>query len=82
MVVRRGKGSKLRTVGIDAGAQALVDAWLAARPKLRRSAPLFVTLGGQAISASYVRSMLTRTSRKPGFEPQLHPPRRPHACGV
>jgi integrase/recombinase XerD len=79
--VRRGKGSKQRMVGLDAGAIALVDAWLAVRPKTTRTAPLFVTLKGDPVSASYVRSMLIRKSRKLGL-PQLHPHCLRHAFAV
>ena len=81
LTVRRGKGGKSRTVGIDAGTIALVDAWVALRPKLGRNAPLFITLGGKPVSAAYVRSMLIRKSRKLGI-PQLHPHALRHAHAV
>ncbi len=70
LIVKRGKGSKSRTGGLDAGAIALVEAWLAVRPKGGRL--LFVTLDGGPVSASYCRSMLLRRGRKLGL-PGLHP---------
>lgn len=76
LVVRNGKGSKSRTVGLDAGAMALVDAWLVLRPAGGRG--LFVTLAGAAVSASYVRSMLIRKGAKIGL-PGLHPHALRHA---
>lgn len=78
LVVRRGKGSKSRTVGLDAGAWALCSAWLALRPDVGRAAPVFVTLDGEAVSASYVRSMLLRKGAKIGL-PGLHPHAFRHA---
>lgn len=83
LTVKKGKGGHSRTVGLDAGAVALVDAWLAVRPETGRCAPLFVTLKGDSVSASYVRSMLIRKSRKLGL-PQLHPHALRHAfaCGL
>jgi site-specific recombinase XerD len=74
ITVRRGKGGKARTVGIDAGGLALLAAWLAVRPRTGRAAPLFCTLGGQRVSASYVRSMLLRRGRRLGVAGL-----RPHA---
>lgn len=81
VTIRKGKGNRQRTVGIDAGTLALVDAWLAVRPDTGRGAPLFVTLRGDPVSASYVRSMLIRKSRKLGL-PQLHPHALRHAFTV
>lgn len=84
LVVRRGKGGKSRTVGVDAGTLAVVAAWTAVRRTvegLGRTAPLFVTLDGKPVSASYVRSMLIRKSRKLGL-PQLHPHALRHAFAV
>ena len=81
LCVRNGKGGRQRTVGLDAGAVALVDDWLALRPDAGRRAPLFVTLDGEPVSASYVRSMLIRKSRKLGL-PQLHPHALRHSFAV
>lgn len=81
LLVRRGKGGKARTVGIDAGALAVLAAWQAVRPRTGRTAPLFVTLDGEAVSTSYVRSMLIRKSRKVGL-PQLHPHSFRHCFAV
>ncbi len=78
-MVRRGKGSRSRTVGVDAGTITMIDAWLVVRPKCcGRGAALFVTLKGETVSTSYLRSMLIRKSRKLGL-PQLHPHALRHA---
>ena len=81
LTVRKGKGDRQRTVGLDAGTVALVGSWLAVRPDAGRKAPLFVTLNGAPVSASYVRAMLIRKSRKLGL-PQLHPHALRHAFAV
>jgi site-specific recombinase XerD len=72
IIVRRGKGSKHRSVGADAGLLALIDAWIALRPTTKRGVPLFCTLDGGAVSTSYVRSMLLRKCAKLGIEPPIH----------
>jgi integrase/recombinase XerD len=83
ITVRRGKGSKMRTVGADAGLLSLIDAWLAVRPK-KRGAPLFCTLDGGLVSTSYARQMTARRSRRLGIDPTIHPHslRHAYACGL
>ncbi len=84
VVVRCGKGGKSRAVGINPGTRAIVEAWVAVRRTLGglgRTDPLFTTLAGAGVSASYVRSMLIRKSRKLGL-PQLHPHALRHAFAV
>jgi len=79
-----GKGSRARTVGIDAGGLALLDAWLEVRKerKISRSAPLFCTLGGGPVSATYVRQMIKRMALRAGIEKRVHPHQLRHvfAC--
>ena len=69
-----GKGNKARTVGLDAGAFAVIELWLAARRKKRvgHQAPLFCTLAGKAIKAPYIRALLPRLARKAGIEKRVH----------
>ena len=57
--ILHGKGDRARTVGLDAGAFALVERWLEKRKALgiKRSAPLFCTLDGRPVDASYVRHL-------------------------
>jgi len=75
--VLRGKGSKARTVGIDAGALALIDQWLAKRAALGiRSGPLFCTFSknasGRPLDSSYVRHLLPRLREKAQVTKRVH----------
>ncbi len=73
--ILHGKGDRARTVGLDAGAFALVERWLERRKSLgiNRSAPLFCTLDGQSVDPSYVRHALKRLAAKAGIEKRVHP---------
>ena len=73
--VLHGKGDRARTIGLDAGAFALVDAWVDCRRRigLDRTAPLFCTLAGRRLHASYVRQLLPRLARKAGIGKRVHP---------
>ncbi len=66
-----GKGGKARTVGIDAGAMAVIEQWLRVRPN-RPKAPLFCTLKGTRLSPAYVRKMLPRMAARAGIEKRVH----------
>ena len=70
LVVQRGKGGKRRVVGVDAGTIALVGRWLEVRRKrgIPGSGPLFCTLQGRPMDASYIRHLLPRLARKAGIE--------------
>jgi len=72
-----GKGKRDRTVGMDAGAFAVVARWLGVRAHLgidaARGAPLFCTLAGRPLLASYVRTMLPRLARGAGIPKRVHP---------
>ena len=75
--VLRGKGGKARTVGIDAGALAIVEQWLSKRATLGiRGGPLFCTFSahskGQVIDASYVRHLLPRLRKKANVAKRVH----------
>lgn len=74
ITIRRGKGGRMRRVGMDAGTAAVLQRWLEARGKLRvgRSAPLLCTLGGGALDGSYVRHLMKRLGRKAGIEKRCH----------
>ena len=72
--VRRGKGGKPRSVGMDAEAFGAVDAWLAHRARLGVSAraPLLCTLDGRPLDSGYCRAMLKRLARKAGLVRRVH----------
>jgi integrase/recombinase XerD len=72
--VLKAKSNKARTIGLDAGAFAVVDRWLDVRKKkgINGRAPLFCTLQGQPIKSAYIRALLPRLARKAGIEKRVH----------
>ncbi len=72
--VLNGKGGRSRTIGIDHGAASVVQRWLDMRPTLGINGrqPVFCTLTGETMSASYVRVMLKRVAFKAGVEKRVH----------
>jgi len=72
--ILHGKGDRARTVGMDAEAFAVVDAWIERRRRLglRTDRPLFCTLDGKTMRTAYVRAMLPRIARKAGIEKRVH----------
>ena len=75
VVVLHGKGDRLRTVGIDSGANVHIEAWLGRRRALGISdpAPLFCTLHGGVLRGSEVSKTLHRLARKAGIQKRVHP---------
>jgi len=69
--VLRGKGGRARTVGVDEGALALVDAWLEVR-RAGPSNPLFCTDSGGRLSEAYIRRRMPRIARKAGIDKRVH----------
>jgi len=71
--VRHGKGDRSRTVGVEQ-TSALLARWLDRRRKLGPGAraPIFCTLDGGRIDASYVRHLLPRLARKAGLYRRVH----------
>ena len=78
--IRRGKGNKARTVGIDPGALALIEVWLSVRPG--GAGPLFCNLGGGRLLPSYVRGMLPRMARRASISKRCHPHGLRHSCAA
>lgn len=66
VTVLHGKGDRRRTVGMDPGALAMVERWVAVRKTLGipRGRPLFCTLAGKGLDDSYVRHLMPRLARK------------------
>jgi integrase len=73
--VLRGKGGTTRTVGLDAGAWAILQLWLERRTALGLSGQqtVFCTLKGGPIQPAYVRTLFPRLARKMGIEKRVHP---------
>ncbi len=73
--VLHGKGNRARTVGLDDGAMAVIELWLARRSVLGMTGrqPLFCTLGGKPLKASYCRSLFARLARRAGIDKRVHP---------
>jgi site-specific recombinase XerD len=82
--VLHGKGDKARTVAIGPDAWAFLERWRDRRRELKipRGAPLFCTLRGNSVHASYVRQSLPRLARKAGIERRVHPHALRHAYAM
>ena len=72
--ILRGKGRKARTIGLDAGALAVVQRWIDVRSKrgIKGRSPLFCTLQGKPVKSAYIRALLPRIARKAGVEKRVH----------
>lgn len=72
--VLNGKGGKSRTVGLDAGAAAIIERWLDARSVLGLGGrqTVFCTLTGKPMADAYVRVMLKRLALRAGIEKRVH----------
>ncbi len=81
--IRRGKGGRARTVGIDPSAIAVVERWIDARRALGlKGGPMFSTLSSGPLATSYVRALLPRLARKAGIDRRVHPHALRHAHAV
>ncbi|MCZ6691082.1 MAG: tyrosine-type recombinase/integrase [Planctomycetota bacterium] len=81
--IRRGKGGKARTVGIDPAAIAVIERWIDARANLGlNGGPVFSTLTGGELATSYIRKLLPRLARKAGIDRRVHPHALRHAHAV
>ena len=72
--VLHGKGGRSRVVGIDAGAESIVEAWLAVRAaeRLGRDVPVFCSLNGLPLTTAYIRRRLPILARRAGIEKRVH----------
>jgi integrase len=79
VTVLHGKGDRSRTVGIDAGAVALLAPWLEQRKRLGLGGrdPLFCVISrpsiGKPMHAAYVRNLLKELAARAGIERRVHP---------
>jgi site-specific recombinase XerD len=69
-----GKGGQARTVGIDPGGLAIVEAWRERRAEMGFTTrePLLCTMRGTRMTASYVRVLLPRLAARAGIEKRVH----------
>jgi integrase/recombinase XerD len=84
VTVRKGKGGRMRRVGLDSGTVAVLERWLAVRQQLHLPprSPLLCTLQGQPLDPSYVRHLMKRLSRRAGIERRAHYHGLRHAYAV
>ncbi len=81
--IRRGKGGKARTVGIDPAAVAVLERWIDVRRGLGlNGGTLFSTLAGGPLATSYVRALLPRLARRAGIARRINPHAFRHAHAV
>lgn len=82
--VQHGKGDRFRTVGIDDGALAILDLWMAERRRLGFNGRqrVFCTLKGQPLSANQARQMVKRRAAKAEVDKNVHPHSFRHAHAV
>jgi site-specific recombinase XerD len=84
VTIQRGKGGKLRRVGLDAGTVALVARWVEVWRKLDvpPRSPLICTLDGGQVGQDYVRHLLPRLAQRAGIEKRVHAHALRHAYAV
>jgi len=70
--VREGKGRKSRVVALDPEALAVLQVWLRRKAQLGIGGPLFSTLKGGPLLASYVRNLLPRLAKRAGIGKRVH----------
>ena len=75
VTVLHGKGNRMRTVGIDPGANPHIEAWLERRDTLNvpTGAPLFCTMKGTPMSAARVSQLFHELAHRAGIEKRVHP---------
>lgn len=85
LYVSRAKGSRPRTVGVDALTLGLLERWLLERKELlgpRPRAPLLCTLRGGELASRYVRQLLPRLAARAGLTRRVHPHALRHSFAV
>lgn len=72
--ILHGKNDQARTVGLDAGAWAILELWLDRRAALgiNGHCRVFCTLRGRPVKPAYVRMLLPRLARKAGITKRCH----------
>ena len=75
VTVLHGKGDRMRTVGIDPGADPHIAAWLDRRVAigLASDAPLFCSLQGRPLTGNTIRDTLRSLARRAGIDKRVHP---------
>lgn len=77
-----GKGKKSRTVGLPDDACLAINAWFEKRKKIGLNCkhPLFSTLKGEPLKASYVRALMKRLGAKAEIDKRVHYHGLRHTC--
>lgn len=72
--VLNGKGGRARTVGVDAGAAAILAAWSTYRAAypVGDGDPLFCTRSGRAVTTAYVRRLFPHLAALAGIAKRVH----------
>lgn len=72
--VLKAKYGHVRTVGIDPGATALVQEWMAARASIGvgDAHPLFCTSSGRPLTTAFVRRLLPQLAKRSGIAKRVH----------
>lgn len=70
--VRCGKGSKSRVVAVDPEAWAILQAWMGCKTRLGIGGPVFSTLKGTPLLASYCRNLFKRLGKKAEIGKRTH----------
>ena len=75
VLVRHGKGDKARTIGLDAGAWAVLELWLQKRKAIgiNGRSKVFTTLDAKPLQSSYCRGLFRRLGEKAGIDKRVHP---------
>lgn len=70
--VRCGKGSKSRIVAVDPEAWAVLQTWMECKTRLGIGGPVFSTLKGKPILASYCRNLFKRLGKRAALGKRIH----------
>ena len=73
LMVRQGKGKKVRSLWVGEEDLALLQLWVAKKARLPESEWLFTSCKGKLIFSRYLRCMVKRLATKAGVSKDVHP---------